>query len=173
MKRLYYLTDKPECVSSIAEEISHWDVGDWCFHVLNKDSDGLRKHQMFAAGPLHQRDMVHASERGALIGLAAGIGSVVASLLFLPILESSGQLAYAATVFLCAMFGAWSGGMLGLHEENHKIRRFHQEIEAGKYLLMIDVGRKEVPLVKSNMQRHAEALAAGEGITVADPLPKG
>jgi hypothetical protein len=173
VKRLYYLTDKADCVAAIADDIAHWDVGDWCFHVLNKDSDGLRRHQMHAAGPLHQRDVVHASERGALIGLAAGIGAVVASLLFLPILESSGQLAYVATVFLCTMFGAWSGGMFGLHEENHQIRRFHQDIESGKFLIMIDVGRKQVATVKSNMQRHAEALAAGEGVAVSGPLPKG
>ena len=52
-------------------------------------------------------------------------------------------------VGLC--FGAWEGGMIGLSRENYKIERFHDDIEAGHYLIMVDVSRQQRPLVKELM----------------------
>lgn len=173
MRRLYYLTDNAHCVQAVADDLPNWGLSDWHFHVINNDENSRRKHQIHSESSLQQRDIVHAGERGALIGLASGVGAVLATVLFLPILESVGQLAYTAIIFLCTMFGAWSGGMFGMHDENHKIRRFHKDIESGKHLIMLDVRRKQVAKVKVAMQHHVDAHAAGADASLSDPIAKG
>ena len=35
------------------------------------------------------------------------------------------------------MFGAWVGGLTGIATENSELLKFHDDIEAGKYLILV------------------------------------
>ena len=57
-----------------------------------------------------------------------------------------------------ADFGAWVGGLTGIDSENRKLRRFHDDIEAGKYLLLIYSPKGHGEEVKTMMNnKHPEA----------------
>ncbi|MGE0625916.1 MAG: hypothetical protein AB7I04_09410 [Pseudomonadales bacterium] len=135
MRRLYYVADDLPTTRAISETLHQEGIRDWHFHVVAKDEDGLYRHHIHSATPIQQCDVVHTGERyalvGALIGLVAGVAAYLSS--ELP--------AYAVILFtlLAGMFGGWLGGMVGLSRENYKLEPFHAEIEAGRYLIMVDV----------------------------------
>ena len=70
-----------------------------------------------------------------------------------------------------ALFGAWSGGLAGVTRENYKIRRFHSDLEKGKYLIMVDVLKNQEQLIRQQLsQYHPEALLAAEGTSLIHPF---
>lgn len=170
MKRLYYLTDSIDCVEQISSEVHRWGISDWHFHVLSKDRAGLSKHQNHTDTLLRQKNIVPTIERGALIGIAAGIAAALGASALVPLLESVGRIPFAIIVFICALFGAWSIALFGIHEEQQELRKFHNDIESGKYLIMVDVKKDQIELVRKIMGQHPEALPATLGGGVSNSL---
>ena len=69
-------------------------------------------------------------------------------------------------VFLLTCFGAWQGGLVGISTENKKLLRFHDEIEAGKFLVLVYAHQAEEEKLYAMMSRlHPEAQLVG-----LDPL---
>ena len=59
---------------------------------------------------------------------------------------------------VATLFGAWEGGLTGIATENKKLARFHDDIEAGKYLILVYVRRHREDEVRRMMaERHPEA----------------
>lgn len=170
MKRLYYLTDSVDCVEKIASEVHRWGISDWNFHVLSKDRAGLSRHQNHSDALLRQKSIVPSSDRGAFIGIAAGIAAALGASLLIPLLDSVGRIAFAIIVFVCALFGAWSIALFGTHEEQQKLRKFQHDIEGGKYLIMVDVKKDQIELVRKVMSQHPEALPATLNAGVSSSL---
>ena len=154
MRRLYYVADSVEDAQAICLSLQKEGVSKWHVHVLAKDAAGLYTHKIHSANPIHELDIVHTGARFAVLGLL--ISSMIGGLIYL--LGSAGFIALNvplwvvfALALLGACFGAWEGGMVGLSRENYKIERFHDEIEQGKYLLMVDVSKDQRALVKEMM----------------------
>ena len=135
MRRLYYVADDLPTTRAISETLHDEGVKDWNFHVVAKDEDGLYRHHIHSATPIQQLDIVHTGERyamvGAMVGLTGGLAAYFGA--SLPVLS------VVAITLIAALFGAWLGGMVGLSRENYKLEPFHEEIEAGRYLIMVDV----------------------------------
>jgi hypothetical protein len=59
---------------------------------------------------------------------------------------------------VATLFGAWEGGLVGVATENKKLERFHDDLEAGKYLMLIYALKEKEEAVRRMMdQRHPEA----------------
>lgn len=169
MKRLYYLTENLDTADDVAKALHAEGVSDWNFHVLSKDEAGLYKHHLHAATPLHQRDLIRTGERGALLGLAAGMAAAIFSAMLIELSSVHTAMVFAIAVVLPTLFGAWLGGLVGLSTENHKITRFHGDIEAGRALLMIDVRQSHENRIRELMQLFP-VRAGGEDTTVVVPF---
>ena len=61
-------------------------------------------------------------------------------------------------------FGAWAGGFIGISNDNHHISRFHDALEEGDTLLMVDAydESEETQLKQLMHTRHMEASYEGE-----------
>ena len=69
---------------------------------------------------------------------------------------------YVALCGVATLFGAWEGGLIGVEKENKKLERFHDDIEAGKFLILIYARRDQESVVRHMMsRRHPEADFAG------------
>jgi len=65
---------------------------------------------------------------------------------------------YAILVAVATLFGAWEGGLAGIGAENKKLARFHDDIEAGKFLVLVYVRKQQEDSVTRMMkERHPEA----------------
>lgn len=172
MKRLYYLADNLDAVDEIAETLHSAGISDWNFHVLSKDDAGLYKHHLHSATPLHRRDVIRAGERGALLGFGVGFLVAIFSASLLELAPVYSFVVFCIAIALPTLFGAWVGGLVGLSQENHKIARFHSDIEAGRALLMIDVDRAHYSRIQLLMQTFA-VQSAGQDSTFVAPFTLG
>jgi hypothetical protein len=65
---------------------------------------------------------------------------------------------YYLIVAVATLFGAWEGGLVGVAKENKKLQRFHDDLEAGKYLILIYALKEKEDVVRRMMaERHPEA----------------
>ncbi len=167
MKRFYYLTSEIESVENISRDLHNEGITDWNFHVLSKDEAGLYQRRINSATPWQELDIVHTALRGTLIGTALGLVGGLAVMFF----TNFGMTSVFLLVVVGALFGTWAGGFVGISHENYKIARFHDDIEAGKYLVLVDVHPDEQHRVQKIMaSKHPEAVAAGQGSTIINPL---
>jgi hypothetical protein len=173
LRRLYYVADDLESSQRISEELHAEGLSDWNFHVLAKDPDGLYRHHIHSATPIHQLDIVHTGERWAMVGalvcfivaLSVHPGGV------LPWLTS--PISVLLFTLVGGLFGAWQGGMVGKTRENYKIEPFHEDIEAGRYLVMVDVGKDDEATVREimNMQ-FPQVRFCGRDTTLINPFKR-
>ncbi|MEH6825681.1 MAG: hypothetical protein V7629_17440 [Motiliproteus sp.] len=170
MKRLYYLTDDLESTGRISSELHQSGINDWHFHVLSKDESGLYRRHIHSATGFQSLDIIHRCEQGALLGGVTGL--VLTSMLWLvdPVVFPMSITISLIILCISILFGIWVGGMVGLSHENYKIKRFHDDLELGRYLLMVDVRGHQKDVVVEIMNQHPEAKAAGEGSTITNPF---
>jgi hypothetical protein len=65
---------------------------------------------------------------------------------------------YFIIVGVATMFGAWEGGLTGIASENKNLKKFHHDIEAGKYLILVYVRQAQGAQIRALMrQKHPEA----------------
>ncbi|MGX2040197.1 hypothetical protein ACWJKU_08690 [Methylocaldum sp. MU1018] len=171
MKRMYYLTSNLDSTERISNDMHQAGISDWHFHVISKDEAGLYRRHIHAANLIHKHDVIRSGERGAAIGFLIALlatGYVVATE---PFGANTSGLTYAAIFGFITLFGAWVGGLRGLATENHAIAQYHDDIDAGKYLIMIDVRRNQEESVRTLMaEKHPEARLVRVGSTLVNPF---
>ncbi len=154
MRRLYYVADNVDDAEAVTAALQTEGVSHWHLHVLAKDAAGLYTHKIHSANPIHQLDFVRTGARYALAGLLSGclLAVVLYGLSSWEVINlPTSPMVFVVLGLVGLCFGAWEGGLVGLTRENYKIERFHQEIEAGKYLIMVDVNKDQRPVVKELM----------------------
>lgn len=157
MKCLYYLAPTLPSTQQVCDDLHSVGVKDFFVHVVSKDESGLKQEHIHASNYLETLDIVRDGFIGAAIGV---IGGLVAAMLFYyyePFGPEVPSIAYVVIVAFVTLFGAWEGGLTGIAKENRKLRKFHHELEAGKYLILIYARKEQESVVKTVMRaRHAE-----------------
>ncbi len=173
MKRLYYLTHSIECAERVSSNIHKEGVSDWNFHIMSRDKEGLTKHHLHSTNTLiHERDVIRISERGAILGLLAGFCTTISFLMltdFVPVR----MVAEGTMFFVCVLFavtGALLGGLIGLALENAKTRRFHDDLDAGNYLVMVDLHKRDSPQVEKMLSFERDLVRVGDGTSIISPF---
>jgi len=65
---------------------------------------------------------------------------------------------YLIIIVVTTMFGSWEGGLYGVATKNQKLARFLDDIEAGKYLILIYALKDQEEKVRELMRnKHPEA----------------
>ncbi|MDI9243872.1 hypothetical protein [Marinobacter sp. CHS3-4] len=169
MIRLFYLVSSIDSAKDISDDLHQHGVTDWRFHIVSKDEAGLYTHQLHTASVLDRTDLPRFVERGALIGFVLAL-AILLPLSFLEVLAMPAAAWIALFAFIVAA-GAWVGGFGGIQNENYRLQPFHQDIEAGKYLIMVDTPKDHVAKVKELMTKnHPEAKLQGKDSSVNNPF---
>src|SRR5690606_12954773 len=160
MKCIYYLSSTLKCTQDVSDDLHRVGVEDFYLHVISKDECGLRKQQIHSSNYLETLDIVRDGFIGAALGFIVGLIGVSLLMYFKPFgpTVEVPTLVYAILVGAATLFGAWEGGLTGIATENKKLRRFHDDIEAGKYLILVYVRKHEEDTVRKMMEeRHPDA----------------
>ena len=159
MKCMYYLAPSLVSTHRISDDLRDVGIDDWLLHVVSKDEEGLRKEKIHSSNWLETTDLLRDGFIGANFGFIAGALATGALMLFKPFGPNVPGIVYFFLVVVATLFGAWVGGLTGMDSENRKLRRFHDDIEAGKYLVLIYARKGQGAKVKAMMrERHPEAV---------------
>jgi hypothetical protein len=171
MKRMYFVSRNIDRVEHLSEQLYKRIVSGWDFQVLSKDEAGLQKHQIHSANIFERYDLVHSAERGSMIGGFIGLIAILSfARLNLGHLEL-GIFQYIVVMVAPVLFCTWLGGLIGLHHENYKISRFHDLLEHGAYLVMIDVSlHNEAHVRKIMTEQYADFQPAGISSSITNPF---
>src|SRR5688572_13473102 len=170
MKCLYYVAPELDSTSRIADDLHDVGLDDFFVHVIAKDESGLKKRHIHSANYLETLDVIREGFLGAAIGLFAGVVGCVLIDNFGPF-DNIPWFVYVALCGVATLFGAWEGGLIGVEKENKKLERFHDDIEAGRYLILIYARRDQESVVRHLMtKRHPEAEFAGVDSHFVNPF---
>lgn len=161
MKCLYYLAPGLGSAHRISDDLHEVGIRDFFLHVIAKDESGLIKRNIHAGNYLETLDVIREGSLGAMIGFVAGlIGAALLS--YYGPFEDVPGVVYVALAAVATLFGAWAGGLVGIENENKKLAKFHDDLEAGKYLILIYARKEQETAVGEMMRdRHPEADLAG------------
>ncbi|MDJ0926233.1 MAG: hypothetical protein QNJ73_01175 [Gammaproteobacteria bacterium] len=158
MKCFYYVTPTLDSTHSISDDLQELGIGEWMVHVVTKDEAGLKREQIQSSNYIETLDVVRGGLIGANIGFIVGVIGAAMMAYFDPFQRELPWWVYLIVVLVSTLFGAWEGGLYGVATENQKLNRFHDDIEAGKYLILIYARKGMGETVKDMMrQKHPEA----------------
>lgn len=173
MKCIYYLTSTLKSTQDVSDDLHEVGVEDFYLHVVSKDECGLKKQQIHSSNYLETLDIVRDGFIGAALGLVVGLIGVGLLMYFKPLGPDFEipTLVYALLVGAATLFGAWEGGLTGIATENNKLKKFHDDIVAGKYLILVYVSKhQEATVHKMMAARHADAEMVGVDSHFANPF---
>lgn len=158
MKCFYYLAPTLDKTTRIAQDLRRAGVHDWFMHVVSKDEAGLQRRQLHSSNYLETLGLLRDGVLGAFFGLIIGVIGSVLLAYFEPFGTALPFYVYFIVMAVATLFGAWEGGLLGVHKENHKLSRFRPDIDAGNHLILIYARKGQDEAIKTMMaSSHPEA----------------
>ena len=162
MKRHFFICNDLDELQTVERDLEAAGVTTPQIHVLSEDDAGVKAHQLNDVEAVLRKDVVHGTERGAIIGV---IGAAVVLLLAWStgITES---ITWVPPIFLAIVilgFCTWEGGLIGIQEPHSDFQRFQSELRAGKHVLFVDVWREQEDILREVVKSHPKLEAAGEG----------
>jgi len=158
MKCMYYLAPTLVSTNQISDDLHEVGVEDWYVHIKSKDGAGIKAEKLHSSNWLETKDLLRDGFIGANIGFIIGVLAAGGMMLFKPFGPNVPGIAFFFLVAVATLFGAWVGGLTGIDSENQKLKRFHDDIEAGNYLLLIYARKGTGEKIKQMMrERHPES----------------
>jgi hypothetical protein len=162
MKCYYYLSPTLAETESVSDDLHKSGVNDWFIHIISKNEEGLHRRHLHSSNYIETMDFIREGLLGAIFGFIAGLVFATLISVFQPFGPNLPLIAYLGMILLLTLFGAWQGGLVGISTENKKLQHFHNDIEAGKYLILVYAHRDEEENVHAMMTRqHPEAQFVG------------
>lgn len=169
MIRLFYLVSSIDSAKGISDDLHEHGITNWRFHIFSKDEAGLYTHQLHSASIVDRTDLPRYVERGAIIGFILALAFLL-PLALLNILDMPAA-AWIALFIFVVVAGGWVAGFGGIQNENYRIKPFHDDIEAGKYLIMVDAPKNHISTVKELVTKnHPEAVLQGQDSSFNNPF---
>jgi len=158
MKCMYFLAPTLASTSSIARDLREAGVNDWFLHVVSRDEAGLNKQRIHSSNYLETLDLLRCGIIGANLGFIAGMVAAGLVMFFEPFGPNVPGIVYVVIGAFFTLFGAWEGGLYGVASDNRKLERFRDDIEQGKYLILIYARKGQGQVIKDMMaNKHPEA----------------
>ena len=158
MKCLYYLAPTLDSTHVISDDLHETGIKDFFVHVISRDEAGLQQQHIHSSNYLETLDLVRDGIIGGVLGFLVGLLGVALLEYFDPIGVEIPAFVYYALVGVATLFGAWEGGLIGIGIENRKLAKFHDDIEAGKFLILIYALKEQEEVVSKMMrERHPES----------------
>jgi hypothetical protein len=167
MRRLYFLVPTVESASHIVDELLLARVDERHIHIAAKDHHALEEANLPEANLLQESDFIPALERGLAVGGATGLLAGIVAVSFPPAGLLLGGGAILGMSLAGAGVGAWISSMIGADAPNSQLKEFVGAIEAGQFLMMIDVPKARVEAIVDLVKKHhPEAEIEGTEPTV-------
>jgi hypothetical protein len=162
MRRHYFLSDNLNDLEHVERELEDIGLARPQVHVLSEDDAGVESRHLNEVEDVLKKDVVHGTERGAVIGV---IGAALV-LLLCWLTGVTATYTWVPAVFLAVVvlgFCTWEGGLIGITKPNSDFARFRDDLRAGRHVLFVDVDREQQPLLRRVINRYPGLQPAGKG----------
>lgn len=152
MRRIYFLSPDIVTTKKIVDDLFLARIEERHIHVIAKRGTPLE--DLPEASLLQKSDFVPAVEQGLALGGSAGMLAGLVAVVLPPASTVIAGGVLLATTLVGAGVGAWSGGMVGMSVGNRRIKEFEDAIEAGKFLVLVDVSPERVDEIEERVKQH-------------------
>jgi len=152
MRRLYFLVPSVKSARKINDELLLARVEERHIHVIARE--GTAMEDLPEAKMAQRTDLIPALEHGAAIGGVTGILAGIVAISFPPAGLILGGGAVLATGLAGVGVGALMSSMIGVDLPNSRLEKFHQAIDEGELLMMVDVPRNRVEEIDDLVKKH-------------------
>lgn len=162
MQRHYYISTDLDDLEQIERDLESAGVTTPQIHVLSEDDTGVEEHHLHEVEAVLKKDVVHGTERGAVVGV---IGAI-AVLLIAWLTGISETYTWVPAIFLSIIvlgFCTWEGGLIGIQEPHVDFVRFQEDLQAGKHILFVDIDPDQESTLEAVVSAHPGLKAAGLG----------
>lgn len=169
IQQLYLLPDL-NTSQKLSEIIESSGIPHNRIHIAHKDHTEARKRELNDLNFLEEFDTIHSGERGFIVG------SVLAILVGIALFEflEGHPVASMVTLFSCLIvlgFSTWLGGLIGASSDNYRLQPYHDHLEQGGSLMLVDVETQSDTELRALILNAApEAQPAGSASKVDNPF---
>ena len=162
MKRHFYISDDLDDLEMIERQLEDAGVTTPQIHVLSEDDAGVKAHRLNDVEAVLRKDVVHGTERGAVVG-------IIAAAIILFTAWATGiatTITWVPPVFLAVIilgFCTWEGGFIGIQKPHSDFVRFQDTLRSGKHVLLVDVSLDQEHILQQVTGEHPKLTPAGEG----------
>jgi len=158
MKCLYYVVPTLECTHQISDDLHAAGVKDFFLHVISTKQAELKQEHIHAGNYFETLDIL----RLGLVGAAGGllVGLLAASLLKFsePFGPDVPIYVFVVITAFLTLFGSWVGGLTGIATKSKKLMEFQDDIDTGKFLVLVYAREKLLEQVQEMMHaKHPDA----------------
>ncbi len=173
MKCMYFLSPTLKSCKEITDDLHSVGVKDYYLHVVSKDEAGLNQKHIHSSNYFETLDLIRSTTVGGLLGFLISICVVILTATFDTFGSNPPGFVYVLVVVLITLFGIWEGGLYGIDTENQKIAPYHEDIESGKYLILIYASRHQSDVISKMMKEtHPESELVGVDRHYTNPFSK-
>ena len=170
MKQQLYLLPDLDSSKQLVSLVEAEGIPDKHIHVAHRDHTSAQRYHLNDLNFIEEFDTIHAGERGLMIGVVLAI---LAGLSLYELLEGH-PVASAITLFFGVIilgFSTWLGGLIGSSSDNYRLQPFHEHLQQGGSLVLIDVRTDMESRLASLIRRSfPQARPAGTSSTVDNPF---
>jgi hypothetical protein len=151
-RRLYFiLPDVPTCQQAV-NELLLARIEARNMHALGRED--LDLGDLPRADLFQRSDIVHGTEVGLVVGGATGALAGLAAAWLQPAGIAAGGGFILGIALIGALVGTWASGMIATSVPNTRLRRFQDDLEDGKVLLMVDVPEERKDEIRQLVKKH-------------------
>lgn len=159
-RRLYFLLPDVSHTKKMFNHLLLARIEARHIHVLGKEDADLGDLPEATLG--QRSDIVHGVGQGVLFGGFTGLLVGIYLFQYPPEGMSFSLGVVLMMSLLGAIFGIWSGSLIGSDVPNTQLKSFRKAISQGKILMMVDVPRSDIAEVTALMKKqHPEARPHG------------
>lgn len=173
MKCLYFLSPTLDVSQKVSDDLHEAGLLDWYLHVISKDEQGLVQKHIHSSNYLETLDLFRGTTVGGGIGFLFGCLLVGLAVYYEPYGAPLSTTVYFLIILFFTLFGIWEGGLYGVDSENQKLKPFHDDIEAGKFLILVYVAKEEEDAIVNMMKKkHPESKLVAVDKHFINPFSK-
>ena len=152
MRRIYFLVPDISITKCIVDDLLMAKIEDRHIHVIAKRGTPLE--ELPEANLLQKSDFIPAVQQGLAFGGTTGMLAGLVAIILPPASTVIAGGILLATTLVGAGVGAWLSGMVGMSVGSRRIKEFEDAIEAGHFLVLVDVSSDRVDEIEERVKQH-------------------
>lgn len=152
MRRIYFLVPDISITKCVVDDLLMAKIEDRHIHVIAKRGTPLE--ELPEANLLQKSDFIPAVQQGLALGGTTGMLAGLVAIILPPASTVIAGGILLATTLVGASVGAWLSGMVGMSIGNRRIKEFEDAIEAGHFLVLVDVSSDRVDEIEERVKQH-------------------